>query len=409
MIITKNGERREVVAVGPGLSVTPTSGTKPQKSRRTYSRNSSSVQEVRLEDPKDDLPLITEFTFPDEPIAADADDEISIVSTSNSLDQEESVSYGSIKVKAIGKAFLNISNVIQPDKGGSSSSVSARSITPTTVTAETPASSTSRPITPTATPKETCPHCRKIFSKSGISQHIEYKHKTKCDHCDQRHTSEEMSAHVDKDHKSECNLCLERFLTHDLSSHVNSVHMTECKKCKQRYNKTEIDDHVRNVHEREACPDCPQRFETTDLLESHNFEEHLVEHCEECPKRFKEVEDLVDHSVTEHPKEQCPECDRVFGLTKDLEEHKEKEHSKIMKFNGGMFMMMMAQEEDTMEIDEDDSEDIAEKERLERERQEEERRINLQKMTGSIIKDLADDIVKNAMTGMILFALRFDN
>ena len=121
-------------------------------------------------------------------------------------------------------------------------------------------------------------------------------------------------------------------------------HCSKCSKCKQKYKKTEIEDHVRNTHEREACPECRKRFETKELLEHHNFEEHLVEHCKECPKRFKEVEQLVDHSVTEHPKEQCPECESVFGLAKDLDEHKEKDHSKIMKFNGGMFMMMMAPE-----------------------------------------------------------------
>jgi len=415
VIITKNGERREIVAVGPGLSVTPTSasGAKTQnKPRRTYSRNSSSVSEVRLEEAKDDLPLITEFTFSDEPIAADTnddDDDISIVPASNPLDEGEPVSYGLVKVKAISKAFLNISNIIQTAPSGSSSSVASRPQTPTAAKAVTPLTS-SRPITPTAaTPKETCPYCRKIFRKSGMSQHIEYKHKTKCDHCDKRYDADEMQAHVDREHKSECAHCLKKFLTSDLSNHVDSVHMAKCSKCKLRYKKTEIEDHVRSTHEREACPECPKRFETKELLENHNFEEHLVEHCEECPKRFKEVEDLVDHSVTEHPKEQCPECESVFGLTKDLEEHKEKEHSKIVKFNGGMFMMMMAQDEDNnMDVEEEGGEDTEEKERRDRDLQEEERQRSLHTYMGEIVQDLADDIVKNAMTGTILFALRFD-
>ena len=415
VIITKNGERREIVAVGPGLSVTPTSGSKSQtKPRRTYSRNSSSVSEVRREEPKDDLPLITEFTFSDEPIAAadtndDDDDDISIVPASNPLDEGEPVSYGLINIKAFSKAFLNISNIIQTASSGSSSSVAPRSQTPTTVKAVTPPTS-SRPITPTtATLKETCPYCRKIFRKSGMSQHIEYKHKSKCDYCDKRYDAEELQAHLDREHKADCNHCLKKFLTHELSNHVDSVHMAECRKCKQKYKKTEIEDHVRNTHEREACLECPQRFETKELLEHHNFEEHLVEHCEECPERFKEVEQLVDHSVTEHPKEQCPECESVFGLAKDLDEHKEKEHSKIMKFNGGMFMMMMTQDEDDdMDAEEENGEDTEEKERRDRELQEEERQRNLQMFMENIVQDLADDIVKNSMTGTILFALRFD-
>ena len=413
VIITKNGERKEVVAVGPGLSVTTTSGSKTQnKSRRTYSRNS--VQEVRLEDPEDDLPLITVFTFPNESIAVeDADDEISIVSSTNPICEGEPVSYGHIKVKEIGKAFLSIPNVIQPAPSNanvpSSDSLTSRSPMPTTTVMADPPASSSRPITPTATPKETCPHCRKIFSKSGMSQHIEYKHKTKCDHCDQRYPSDKLQDHIEREHKLKCKLCPLRFLSHDLSIHVSSVHMTECKKCNQRYHNTEIDDHVKNTHEREVCPECPQRFETTELLENHKYDEHFIEHCEECPKRFKEVEKLVDHSITEHPKEQCSECDRVFGLAKDLDTHKEEEHSKIMKFNGGMFMMMIASEEDNMEVEEEDVEGNEEKERRVTEIQEEERQRNLKQMMGEIVTDLANDLVKNAMTGTILFALRFDN
>ena len=403
VIISKNGERKEVVTVGSTLSVTPISA--PNKSRRTYSRNTATVMEVRIEDVKDDLPLVTEFTFSNEPIAAVEDDDVTIVSTPNPIDEGEPVSYGSIKIKAIAKAFINIANVIPP-----SSNLVVGTKTPIVTLEETIADAVSdKSVTPTATPKETCPHCRKIFSKSGISQHIEYKHKTICEHCDQRLLSDEVEAHVDREHKSECKYCMKRFLKLELSNHI-SVHMDDCKKCKQRFPKSEIDQHVRNIHEKEACPDCPQRFDTKELLENHNYEEHLVEHCEECPKRFKEVEELVDHSITVHPKEQCDECDLVFGLKKDLDEHKDKDHSKIMKFNGGMFMMMLSQEDDEMEVDEEeDGQDTMEREMMEREELEEERQKQIHETMTNIVRDLADDIVKNAMTGTILFALRIDN
>ena len=95
-----------------------------------------------------------------------------------------------------------------------------------------------------------------------------------------------------REHKSECKYCLKRFLKLELSNHI-SVHMDDCKKCKQRFPKSEIDQHVRNIHEKEACPDCPQRFDTKELLENHNYEEHLVEHCEE-EKQVPEVKTVLE-------------------------------------------------------------------------------------------------------------------
>ena len=68
---------------------------------------------------------------------------------------------GPIKVKAFAKAFLKFANVIK----------------------EVEASATSGPR---ATVKESCPVCKKIFSKSGLEGHIEAKHWISCSKCDKR-------------------------------------------------------------------------------------------------------------------------------------------------------------------------------------------------------------------------------
>ena len=63
-----------------------------------------------------------------------------------------------------------------------------------------------------------------------------------------------------------------------------------------------------------------------------------------------------------------------------------------------------------MELDEEeDGQDTMEREMMEREELEEERQKQIHETMTNIVRDLADDIVKNAMTGTILFALRIDN
>merc|ERR1712098_758348 len=113
---------------------------------------------------------------------------------------------------------------------------------------------------------------------------------------------------------------------------------------------------------------------------------------------------LLDHCYETHPKEKCDQCELVFGRVSELEEHKEVEHPKLMKFNGGMFMMMMAQEdEDDQEMEEE------ERKRIEQERRIREEKQILNDMTKEIVCEVADEIVKNKMTGMILFSVRFEN
>ena len=125
---------------------------------------------------------------------------------------------------------------------------------------------------------------------------------------------------------------------------------------------------------------------------------------------FRTEEALTEHSYENHPKEKCDQCELVFGRVSELEDHKEAEHPKLMKFNGGMFMMMMAQEDDDDKVveEEDNSEEL-ERERLEEERKLREEKKLLNNLTKEIICDIADEIVKEKMTGMILFAVRFEN
>ena len=86
------------------------------------------------------------------------------------------VKTGPIKVKAFAKAFLKFVNVIK----------------------EVEASATSGPR---ATVKESCPVCKKIFSKSGLEGHIEAKHWISCSKCDKRFPVDQLEAHMKKDHE----------------------------------------------------------------------------------------------------------------------------------------------------------------------------------------------------------------
>ena len=375
LIITKNpGDARDVVNLSSGVTVVQTSTRTQARGRRSYTRTSDAQSVLRGQDsPEDDLPVVSDFKFSDEPIALDDSDVQSMSKeTVAKGDDVASVSYGPIKVRGIGRAFLDISNVV-------SAPLTAPSPLPAPASAE-------RPTTPTATPKETCPHCRKIFSKSGLTHHVEFKHKEKCDHCDTR------------------------LLPTELESHQNSEHKVSCGKCQMKFMREDLDQHVNSVHEREACGDCPSKFETKELLSDHVYSVHLTEKCEDCPVAFKTPEELGIHSITVHPKEACDECDEVFGLTEDLDKHKEAEHSKIIKFNGGMFMMMMTTDDDeVMQDTVGEKDNHEEQERLEVERLAAEEKKHLSEMVQNIIREIADDIVKNAMTGTILFSLRFDN
>ena len=140
--------------------------------------------------------------------------------------------------------------------------------------------------------------------------------------------------------------------------------------------------------------------------------DHLTEVCAECDGRFRTELDLEDHMATDHPSEVCEECEAVFGRVSELEDHKVKVHpnpKKFLNFNGGMFMMMIKDDEEdteneTIEAMDDDSEDREKLEKaLLREKEE------LENSIREILVEVADDIVKTAMTGTVLFALRIDH
>ena len=84
------------------------------------------------------------------------------------------VKTGPLRVKAFAKSLLKFANVIKEAE----------------VTAG-----------PRATVKESCPICKKIFSKSGLEGHIEAKHWISCSKCDKRFPVEQLEVHMKKDHE----------------------------------------------------------------------------------------------------------------------------------------------------------------------------------------------------------------
>ena len=84
---------------------------------------------------------------------------------------------GPLRVKAFAKSLLKFANVIKEVEA----SVSAAG--------------------PRATVKESCPICKKIFSKSGLEGHIEAKHWISCSKCDKRFPVEQLEVHMKRDHE----------------------------------------------------------------------------------------------------------------------------------------------------------------------------------------------------------------
>jgi len=358
-------------------------------------------------EPVESEPIIKEFVFSDDPIAAEsieiAGEAVTMVAPTEfvgtevdaavssivknplemSIDQEESGSkstskVGRLKIKPIANAFQEITNIVAP----------------------------------TATPKETCPHCKKIFSKAGMNQHIETRHKIQCGYCELKFLQEELNVHI-QDHMAPCSICKDVVVKDSMNKHIEIVHKEECSKCKGKFLKTELKDHVRNIHEPEGCDDCESRFETKDDLTVHVNSAHLVEKCEECVSRFKTGEELDKHVVEVHPKEYCEEdeCDAVFGTVALLDEHKEKVHpnpNKFVSFNGGMFMMMMVQDEEEEKDEEElETEEVDDSNDVIKELEEAEKAATYQFFEELVI-ETAHNVVKTAMTGKILFALRFN-
>ena len=127
-----------------------------------------SIQIVRkaVAQPVQVIQITADDIFSDENIAA----EIEVKAPSP-------VKTGPLRVKVFAKSLLKFANVIKEVEA----SVSAAG--------------------PRATVKESCPICKKIFSKSGLEGHIEAKHWISCSKCDKRFPVEQLEVHMKRDHE----------------------------------------------------------------------------------------------------------------------------------------------------------------------------------------------------------------
>jgi len=372
----------------------------------TPTGNSSGAAKLPELDTKEQI--ITDFVFSEDPIEAEsieiAGEAVTMVAPSDfgsseldlavknieqnplELDSDKQITteppskVGSLKIKSLANVFQDISNIVAP----------------------------------TATPKETCTICKKIFSKAGLQQHIESKHKTQCSYCELKFLEEELSVHT-KEHMEPCSICEDIIIKTEIDQHIEMNHKDSCSFCKNSFMKTELKSHIRNIHEPEGCDECESRFGTKELLEEHVVNVHLVEKCDECSSRYRTANELEVHVLEVHPKEYCEEddCEAVFSTVELLDEHKVKVHpnpNKFLSFNGGMFMMMMQtdekeEEEEVEEESEDEDDDMKESMK----KLEEEEKAVTYEFFQQLIVDTADNVVKTAMTGKILFALRFND
>jgi len=374
------------------------------------SSNGSSSGAVKLPESDNKEQIITNFVFSEEPIEAEsieiAGEAVTMVAPTEfvsteldlavknigqnplELDSDKPITadaeplskVGSLKIKSLANVFQDISNIVAP----------------------------------TATPKETCTICKKIFSKAGLQQHMEIKHKTQCSYCELKFLEEELSVHT-KEHMEPCSICKEIVVKTEVDQHIEINHKDSCSFCNTRFMKTELKNHIRNIHEPEGCDECESRFETKELLEEHVTNVHLVEKCDECSSRYRTSNELEVHVMEVHPKEYCEEddCEAVFSTVELLDEHKEKVHpnpNKFLSFNGGMFMMMMQadEKEEEEEVEEESGDEDDDTNEIMKKLEEEEKAAT-HEFFQQLVVDTADNVVKTAMTGKILFALRFND
>jgi len=285
--------------------------------------------------PEPEPELITEFEFGDDNIVdVESDDEgpernpLGEVEDSNPLETDSLPStlgkLEGIRVKKIGKSLVGVDNV----------------------------------VVQVATQKENCPVCKKYFSKSSLPAHIESRHKVECPKCPLTFYPAEIEGHKVSAHqpvKEKCNICDIMIIQEEMVKHVDQVHRVDCSKCKEKVLKHKFKEHIRNIHETYLCNECNARYESDDLLKSHKLEIHPKEKCPECNQLFGLQAQVDAHVLEVHPKEYCDEedCEASFKTTEDLLKHKDKQHPKIMKFNGGMFMMMTVEDNEESEGEEE--------------------------------------------------------
>jgi len=245
--------------------------------------------------------------------------------------------------------------------------------------------------------KESCPICKKIFSKSGLEGHIEAKHWISCSKCDKRFPVEQLEEHMKRDHelpRVPCALCGKLVFSQVLAQHMDIFHSTECGICNMKIVNTELKRHMKATHEEEPCNHCGEKFTSKEEVAKHIRNEHLVMACEECDSTFLTEELLEKHCQESHPSILCTDqdCELVFGTAQQLKEHKDKQHSnsnKFLTFGGGMFMMMMVVDEPRAGEDQSglDPLDELEKEKVEGKRGEGEHNMEI---VGGIVEDIVD-------------------
>ena len=119
------------------------------------------------------------------------------------------VNTGPLGVKALAKSLLKFANVIKAVEA---------SVTGSKAT-------------------ESCPFCKKIFSKSGLEGHIEARHWISCSKCDKRFPVDQLEVHMKKGHelpRVPCAVCGKVVSSQVLVQHMDIFHSTECGICKMK-------------------------------------------------------------------------------------------------------------------------------------------------------------------------------
>merc|ERR1712142_187311 len=184
-----------------------------------------------------------------------------------------------------------------------------------------------------------------------------------CGYCEFKFLQEELNEHI-QNHMTTCSICKEVMLKDAVESHLESTHKVECEHCKENMLSTVVEDHIDLIHKKE-CTFCGERI-LTHNMSTYVRQIHEPEECDECGDRFATKSMLKDHIDEFHLVEKCDECTARFRTEEEL--------TAVDEYTN-------VSEEELAETNE---------------------------YMKELVLRLADDVVKDKMTGTILFSLRFD-
>lgn len=185
-------------------------------------------------------------------------------------------------------------------------------------------------------PTVICSVCQQIFDSQAKLNDHKPSHLKKCDECNQQFETEDKLASHKVTHMKKCSKCVKRFkdvkelVDHEKShkikcdhcnelfdrkdskeKHIKLRHQVLCSICKQKV--ISIEEHRKQVHNIK-CQKCEMIFETRDKVNEHYNTKHVFK-CSYCNLKYETVDLLTTHEKEIH--QSCAECEDEFSWIAD--------------------------------------------------------------------------------------------